>query len=104
VSAPAAATKLAEPAQRARTELAPRWKILIHDDPITTFEFVRELLARTFGCSRSEARRIAQEAHDTGVALVAVLPLETAEFKVEQGHARARAQGFPLTFTLEPDG
>ena len=39
-----AATKVAEPDTVERTALAPRWKVLIHDDPITTFEFVEELL------------------------------------------------------------
>lgn len=99
-----AATRTAEPASETRTELAQRWKVLIHDDPITTFEFVHEILAARFGCKPGEARRIAQEAHDTGVALVVVLPLEPAEFKVEQAHAQARAAGYPLSFTLEPAG
>lgn len=80
----------------------PRWKILIHDDPITTFQFVETLLATRFAKSTGEAQRIAQETHDTGVALVTVLPLETAEFKVEQAHLAARSAGFPLTFSLEP--
>lgn len=85
-----------------RTALVPRWKVLIHDDPITTFQFVESLLAARFAKSTGEAHRIAQETHDTGVALVTVLPLETAEFKVEQAHLAARAAGFPLTLSLEP--
>jgi ATP-dependent Clp protease adaptor protein ClpS len=97
-----AATQTAEPASVTQSELARLWKVLIHDDPLTTFEFVHEILARRFGCKPGEARRIAQEAHDTGVALVVVLPLETAEFKVEQAHLAARAAGYPLSFTLEP--
>lgn len=99
---PSGVTRAAEPAEATRTGLAKLWKVLIHDDPITTFEYVHATLARRFACSPSQARRIAQEAHDTGVALVVVLPLETAEFKVEQAHLDARAAGFPLTFTLEP--
>jgi ATP-dependent Clp protease adapter protein ClpS len=69
-------TRTADPAAEERVELAKLWKVLIHDDPITTFEFVHEILAARFGCAPSAARRIAQEAHDTGVALVVVLPLE----------------------------
>lgn len=95
-------TITAEPEAVERTALAPRWKVLIHDDPVTTFEFVETLLGSRFGKSAREAHRIAQETHDTGVALVTVLPLETAEFKVEQAHLTARAAGFPLTFSLEP--
>lgn len=95
-------TITAEPEAAERTALLPQWKVLIHDDPVTTFQFVETLLAARFGKSARAAHRIAQETHDTGVALVTVLPLETAEFKVEQAHLAARAAGFPLTFSLEP--
>lgn len=95
-------TRVAEPLAEERTALAPRWRVLIHDDPITTFEFVETLLATRFGKSTAQAHRIAQEANDAGLALVDVLPLEIAEFKVEQAHLAARAAGFPLTFSLEP--
>lgn len=91
-------TKTIEPL----TAPVPLWKVLVHDDPVTTFEFVQSMLGKSFGKATGEARRIAQEANDTGVALVTVLPLETAEFKVEQAHLAARAAGYPLTFTLEP--
>ena len=42
-------------------------------------------------------------AHNTGVALVTVLPLEEAELRTEQAHSLARTQKFPLTFTYEPE-
>lgn len=87
---------------RDSTQLAPRWKVIVHDDPVTTFEFVLGVLRRVFAKAPGEARRITQEAHDTGAALVDVLALEQAEFRRDQAHALARAEGFPLTLTLEP--
>ena len=45
---------------------------------------------------------LTQEAHDTGLALVAVLSFEQAEFRCEQVHSLARPHGFPLTVTMEP--
>ena len=87
---------------RESTQLSPRWKVIIHDDPVTTFDFVLGLLRRVFAKSAGEAQRITREAHDTGAALVDVLPLEQAEFRRDQAHSLARAEGFPLTLTLEP--
>jgi ATP-dependent Clp protease adaptor protein ClpS len=84
------------------TQLAPRWKVILHDDPVTTFDFVLVVLRSVFAKSGTEAYRITREAHDTGSALVEVLPLEQAEFRREQVHSLARQQGFPLTVTLEP--
>jgi ATP-dependent Clp protease adaptor protein ClpS len=84
------------------TQLAPRWKVIVHDDPITTFDFVLGVLRQVFAKSQGEAQRITREAHDTGSALVDVLPLEQAEFRCDQVHSLARPHGFPLTMTLEP--
>lgn len=86
----------------AKVALAPRWKVIVHDDPVTTFEFVQEVLRRVFAKAQGEAQRITREAHDTGSALVDVMPLEQAEFRCEQAHSLARPRGYPLTLTLEP--
>jgi ATP-dependent Clp protease adaptor protein ClpS len=95
-----ATTTEAEP--RERTALAPRWKVIFHDDPVTTFEFVLEVLRSVFAKSAAEAYRITREAHETGAALVDVLPLEQAEFRREQVLSLARARHFPLAVSLEP--
>jgi ATP-dependent Clp protease adaptor protein ClpS len=81
-----------------KTALAPRWKVIVHDDPVTTFEFVLEVLRSVFAKPQSEAYRITREAHETGSAVADVLPLEQAEFRCEKVHSL----GFPLTLTLEP--
>ena len=87
---------------RDKTALAPRWKVILHDDPITTFDFVVGVVRSVFAKPAAEAERITREAHDTGSALVTVLPLEQAEFRIERVRSQARAQGFPLTLTMEP--
>lgn len=84
------------------TALAPRWKVIVHDDPVTPFDFVLEVLRKVFAKPQAEAYRITREAHDTGTALVDVLPLEQAEFRCEQVRSLARPHGYPLTMTLEP--
>jgi ATP-dependent Clp protease adapter protein ClpS len=43
------------------------------------------------------------EAHETGAAHVLTCPREEATLKVERSHSLARARGFPLTFSIEPE-
>lgn len=91
----------AEPHVRDETELAPRWKVLLHNDDVTTIEFVIWLISTLFHKPLAEARRLTWEIHDTGAALVAVTTFERGELYVEQVRSLARPRGFPLTATLE---
>jgi ATP-dependent Clp protease adaptor protein ClpS len=88
---------------RAETRVAPRWKVILLNDDITTFEFVIDLLVRLFHKNRHEAVRLTHEVHDTGAAVVEVTSLERAELYVEQVRSTARPSGFPLCATLEPE-
>ena len=83
--------------------LVPLYWVIMHNDPKTTMDFVVMILMRMFGHDADEAERLMLEIHNTGLSRVALMPLERAEFKVEQVHSAARAQGFPLTCTMEPD-
>lgn len=85
-----------------RTELAPRWKVLLHNDEVTTFEFVVGLLISVFQKEVEEALRLTQEVHDSGSALITVTSFERAELYVEQVRSLARPQGFPLAASMEP--
>lgn len=82
------------------TELAPLYKVLLHNDEETPAPFVIDILRTVFEVPNS--MDIMTEAHNTGVALVQVVSFEQAEVRVERAHALARGQGFPLTFTIEP--
>lgn len=93
-----------EPELDVRTELAPQYKVIIHDDATTTQEFVTFVLTDVFRLGAEAAWTVMLEAHSTGAALVGVYPLEQAEFLVDRAHAIARTAKYPLTFTYEPDG
>jgi ATP-dependent Clp protease adaptor protein ClpS len=84
------------------TSLAPPWRVVLHDDPVTTMEFVVELLVSVFGKPPVEAVRLMLEVHHGGAAVVAVCPQERAELYVEQVVSLARPRGFPLAATAEP--
>jgi ATP-dependent Clp protease adaptor protein ClpS len=83
--------------------LEPPWRVLIHNDDITTFEFVERILMTIFKLSGEIAAHIALVTHIYGIALVCVRPRSEAEKLVGQAIFAARMEGFPLTLTCEPD-
>jgi ATP-dependent Clp protease adaptor protein ClpS len=87
----------------AQTELEPPFRVLIHNDDVTPFDFVIAVLRSVFYLSGREALAITTRAHLTGRAYVMTLPYEEAKYRVGKAHGLARAAGYPLTFSLEPD-
>ena len=77
------------------------YKIIMWDDNVTTMEFVIRVLIKLFSKDYSTAEKLMYEIHLQGAALVVTLPLEQAEFKVEQVHSAATMEEFPLTCTIE---
>lgn len=86
----------------ARTKLAPRWKVILHNDDVTTFEFVTELLLTLFNKRREEALKLTYEVHYSGQAVVEITSRERAELYVDQVKSVARPRGYPLTASTEP--
>ena len=91
------------PAVNTETQLDPPTRVLLHNDDVTTMEFVILVLRSIFELAWIDAERVMLVAHVNGIALVGVYPLEEAKYKVGQAHALARAEGFPLTLTIEPE-
>ena len=86
--------------QTNRTYL-PMYKIVMWDDNVTTMEFVIRVLINLIGKEYSTAEKLMYEIHLKGAATVATMPLEQAEFKVEQIHCAAAMEEFPFTCTVE---
>ncbi len=81
----------------------PPYKVIIHNDSITTFEFVEKLLMTLFGKTEFEAAAIAWITHSQGQAVVVVKPQSEAEALARKGVFAARLEGFPLKLSAEPD-
>jgi ATP-dependent Clp protease adaptor protein ClpS len=81
----------------------PPWRVLIHNDDVTTFEFVERILVTLFKLSHEIAEHIAIVTHLYGIALVCVRPRSEAEKLVGQAIFAARMEGFPLMLSCEPD-
>ena len=63
---------------------SPKYKVLLHNDPVNSMEYVtislREVVPQL---SEQDAIAIMLEAHNTGIGLVIVCDLEPAEFYSE---------------------
>ena len=90
-----------ESEEKAGRSYLPLYKIIMWDDNVTTMEFVIRILITVMGKDYSTAEKIMYEIHLQGAATVATMPLEQAEFKVEQVHSAAAMEEFPFTCTIE---
>jgi len=75
----------------------PLYKVLLHNDDHNTMDHVIKSLMRVFKFESSVCERIMMEAHQNGVALCSVEPLEKAE------HHRDQLVSFSLISTIEPE-
>jgi ATP-dependent Clp protease adaptor protein ClpS len=77
--------------------LAPRYRVLLHNDDFNSMEHVVETLLKTIpNLTQPQAIDIMMEAHTNGLALVITCALEHAEFYCET------LQAHGLTSTIEP--
>lgn len=81
----------------------PVWfKVLLHNDDTTTFDFVIAILMRIFYKKIEEAIEITKSIHDDGQGIAGCpYTKEIADEKVLEVNNFARANGYPLTATSE---
>jgi ATP-dependent Clp protease adaptor protein ClpS len=84
------------------TRTMPMFKVLIHNDDKTHFDFVVMVLMKVFSKPVLDAFNITKSVHQTGIGLAGVYALEHAEMRRDQVHSMARANKFPLTASIEP--
>jgi ATP-dependent Clp protease adaptor protein ClpS len=79
-------------------KLAPRYRVLLHNDDFNPMEYVVQVLMTTVpSITQPQAVSIMMEAHNSGLALVITCALEHAEFYCET----LKSHG--LSSTIEPD-
>ena len=94
---PGGATVLDKAPERVR-KTSPRYKVLLHNDPVNTMEYVVLTLQQVVpSLSEQDAIAVMLETHNTGVGLVIVCDIEPAEFYCET----LKAKG--LSSTIEPE-
>ena len=83
--------------------LEPLCRVIIHNDDVTPMDYVVSILVEEFGRTRPDAEQIMREAHHSGAAHVMTCGREEAERRVGRARSRARAAGYPLTFSIESE-
>ena len=83
--------------QRVR-KTSPKYKVLLHNDPVNTMDYVVETLRQVVPqLSEQDALSIMLETHKTGIGLVITCDLEPAEFYSES----LKAKGLTSSIELE---
>lgn len=79
-------------------KLAPRYRVLLHNDDFNSMEYVVQTLITTVpSLTQPQAVSIMMEAHTNGLALVITCAQEHAEFYCET------LKNHGLSSTIEPD-
>lgn len=78
------------------------YKVILHNDNTTTFEFVIEVLCRIFHRTVEDAIELTKQIHVQGYGIAgAPYTHEVAEEKTIETKMLAQANGFPLVATFE---
>lgn len=89
--------------EETETELEPLFKVIIHNDDVTSMEFVVHVLKTIFYLSNDKAADIMLTAHVYGSAYVQTLAKSEAQRRIDNAHTEALNAGYPLKFSMEPE-
>jgi len=78
------------------------YRVILLNDHYTSMDFVVEVLMVIFHKGLEDANKIMLDVHKKGKGLVGMYSWDIAATKMEQVHAAARANEFPLRCIVEP--
>ena len=78
-----------------------QWHVVMHNDDVTTMDFVVMVLERVFKKSKADAERIMLKIHNEGEAVVGTYYKDIAVSKAKYTMALAKQNGSPLKLSLE---
>ncbi len=79
------------------------YKVILHNDDYSTFEFVIEVLIEVFHKNKDEAVNLTLKVDREGYAVVGIYPKDIAETKVSLVKFMAKEAGYPLLATMEEE-
>ena len=94
---------LIEPESDQQVDRPRMWRVLLHNDDYTTFDFVVWVLETIFNKEHGEAFEIMMSVHRTGMGVAGVYTHDVAQTKVKTTRQLAEEQEFPLLVTMEAE-
>jgi ATP-dependent Clp protease adaptor protein ClpS len=88
---------------RVKTERPRLHKVILINDDYTPRELVVSILKAEFRMNEARAYAVMMTAHKKGACVVAVFTRDVAETKATRATDAAKAKGYPLLFTTEPE-
>ncbi len=79
-----------------------RYNVIMHNDDVTTMDFVVHILRVVFFKSPEDATQIMLDVHQNGSANVGIYTYDIAVSKVTKAMQLAKDEGFPLRLTIAP--
>lgn len=77
------------------------YNVIMHNDDVTTMDFVVMVLKRIFRKNEQDAETIMMKVHNEGSAVVGTYSKDIAVSKAKYAMAMAKMNGFPLKLTTE---
>lgn len=77
------------------------YKVIMHNDNITTMDFVVQILVDVFHKNVEDASEIMMKIHTQGKEICGIYPREIAEFRIFRTFQLAKNAHFPLICTME---
>lgn len=87
--------------QRVDVKEPSMYNVVIHNDDVTTMDFVVMILMDIFFYSEADATDLMLQVHNLGKAIVGTYTYDIAHSKASMVTAIARKNNFPLRLTVE---
>lgn len=84
-----------------RVKEPSRYNVIMHNDDVTTMDFVVMVLQRIFRKTEVDAEVIMLKIHNEGAAIVGTYTRDIAQSKANYTMKLARQNSFPLQLTIE---
>jgi len=85
-----------------RTHYPDNYDVIMHNDDMTTMDFVVKILRQVFFKSLEDATMLMLTVHNEGKAVVGTFSLDIAMSKAHLAMMMAEEEGFPFRLTVEP--
>ena len=79
----------------------PMYNVIMHNDDVTTMDFVVYVLVKIFRKSEEDAETLMLKVHNEGSAIVGTYSQDIAQSKANYTMNLAKANNYPLKLTIE---